>query len=160
MRQAPAKMGIMTKTVRRKTLSSHRWQNWLAVGASVWLLASPELRVAVLSTSHAGGQNDPAIWNAWFTGFLGILIAALGFVVSRPWPSFLMVGLATWLAISPYELGYHHLAFWTWNAMLTACAIWIGEGNILLERYDLLPKWLDEPALEPVRRLVRAVIGG
>ena len=88
------------------------WQDALEVVVSLWIIFSP----------LALGFGEPKASLAFaLIGTAILLVSQLGLAQHLPWEEWTNLALGAALAVSPWLLGYNHLAVATWNAL--ACGL-------------------------------------
>ncbi len=100
-----------------------QWQDCANLVLGIWLLISPWL------LGYAA-EAKPA-WNAHTVGVIIAVAAAAALVAFQKWEEWVNVGLAAWLIVSPYLLGYDSLQAALWNQLIVGVlvgllGIWAG----------------------------------
>jgi hypothetical protein len=106
-------------TWNEKLTTSGKDAGNLALG--IWLVLSPR------ALAYAGEAT--AAWNAHIVGAIIAVAAFAALIAFQKWEEWVNAGLAAWLIVSPFILGFSALTYALWNqiivGLLVGClAVW------------------------------------
>ncbi|MFN3746639.1 MAG: SPW repeat protein [Hyphomicrobiaceae bacterium] len=100
---------------------SNQWKDAGSLALGIWLILSP------WALAYAG--ETTAAWNAYIVGAIIAVAAFAALIAFQKWEEWVNAGLAAWLIVSPFVLGFSGLTYALWNQIIVgllvgALAIW------------------------------------
>lgn len=100
---------------------TNQWKDAGNLVLGIWLVLSP------WALAYAGQAT--AAWNAYIVGAIIAVAAFAALIAFQKWEEWVNAGLAAWLIVSPFILGFSALTTALWNqiivGLLVGClAIW------------------------------------
>lgn len=100
---------------------TNQWKDAGNLALGIWLVLSPWV------LAYAGEAT--AAWNAHIVGAIIAVAAFAALIAFQRWEEWVNAGLAAWLIVSPFILGFSALTYALWNqiivGLLVGClAIW------------------------------------
>jgi hypothetical protein len=101
------------------------WQDWVATAIGLWVAASPW--IIPMLFPQAGPIGTVAVVNMTIVGLAIVAISWAAITTLENWEEWVNVALGTWLAISPFVLGYAANVAFLWSAILSGAALVVVE---------------------------------
>jgi hypothetical protein len=100
---------------------TNQWKDAGNLVLGIWLIVSP------WALAFAG--ETTAAWNAYIVGAIIAVAAFAALIAFQKWEEWVNAGLAAWLLVSPFVLGFSGLTYALWNQIIVgllvgALAIW------------------------------------